>query len=227
MIDRLEYFHSKSYLHRDVKPDNFLMGMGSEKHICYIIDYGLAKKYQDPTSGEHIEYEEVGILILSPVIIMFNSSDFGLQGYSNFNGTADFISITNHLGIEQSRRDDMESLGYVLMFFLHGSLPWQGMKAATKQEKYRRILERKLSTVSSALCRGYPTQFQDYFTHCASLQFEAKPDYDYLRGMFRELFESQGFEDDGIFDWDIVKKERESRGIFSGVEAIYDGKTDV
>jgi hypothetical protein len=110
------------------------------------------------------------------------------------------------LGIEQSRRDDIESLGFVLMYFLRGSLPWQGLKATTKKQKYQRILERKQATHPDQLCRGYPSEFRDFFAHCSSLTFEDRPDYRYLKRIFRDLFERQCFEDDGIFDWDIIKK---------------------
>lgn len=184
MLHRLEYMHSRSYIHRDVKPDNFLIGTGSRKHICHIIDFGLAKKYQDPRSGRHIPY---------------------LEG-KNLTGTARYASINTHLGVEQSRRDDMESLGFVLMYFLRGSLPWQGLKATTKKQKYQRILERKQATHPDQLCRGYPSEFRDYFAHCSSLGFEDRPDYRYLKRIFRDLFERQCFEDDGVFDWDIIKK---------------------
>jgi len=184
MLHRLEYMHSRSYIHRDVKPDNFLIGTGSRKHICHIIDFGLAKKYQDPRTGRHIPY---------------------LEG-KNLTGTARYASINTHLGIEQSRRDDMESLGFVLMYFLRGSLPWQGLKATTKKQKYQRILERKQATHPDQLCRGYPSEFRDYFAHCSSLGFEDRPDYRYLKRIFRDLFERQCFEDDGVFDWDIIKK---------------------
>jgi hypothetical protein len=104
----------------------------------------------------------------------------------------------------------MESLGFVLMYFLRGSLPWQGLKATTKKQKYQRILERKQATHPDQLCRGYPSEFRDYFAHCSSLGFEDRPDYRYLKRIFRDLFERQCFEDDGIFDWDIIKKAQQT-----------------
>lgn len=187
MIARLEFMHSRSYIHRDVKPDNFLIGTGSRKHICHVIDFGLAKKYQDPRNGRHIPY---------------------IEG-KNLTGTARYASISTHLGIEQSRRDDMESLGFVLMYFLRGSLPWQGLKANTKKQKYQRILERKQATHPDQLCRGYPSEFRDFFAHCSSLGFEDRPDYRYLKRIFKDLFERQALEDDGLYDWDVLKHQQE------------------
>jgi len=188
MIARLEFMHSRSYIHRDVKPDNFLIGTGSRKHICHVIDFGLAKKYQDPRNGRHIPY---------------------LEG-KNLTGTARYASISTHLGFEQSRRDDMESLGFVLMYFLRGSLPWQGLKATTKKQKYLRIMERKQATHPEQLCRGYPTEFLAFFAHCSSLGFEDRPDYRYLKRIFKDLFDRQGLEDDGQYDWDVIKRHQES-----------------
>jgi serine/threonine protein kinase len=130
-----------------------------------------------------------------------------LQGKS-LTGTARYASINTHLGIEQSRRDDMESLGFVLMYFLRGSLPWQGLRANTKRLKYQRILERKQMCFPDVLCRGFPSEFKDYFMYCSCLGFEERPDYRYLRRIFKDLFERSGYEDDGIFDWDISKKQR-------------------
>ena len=105
---------------------------------------------------------------------------------------------------EQSRRDDLESLGYMLMYFLRGSLPWQGMKGNTKKAKYDNILEKKMSTSTAVLCKNFPAEFRSYFDHVKSLRFDDRPDYDYLKRMFRELFFRKGFMYDHIMDWDII-----------------------
>ncbi|KAK9715721.1 hypothetical protein RND81_06G185200 [Saponaria officinalis] len=183
MINRIEFVHSKSFLHRDIKPDNFLMGLGKRANQVYIIDFGLAKKYRDTSTHQHIPYRE----------------------NKNLTGTARYASMNTHLGIEQSRRDDLESLGYVLMYFLRGSLPWQGLKAGTKKQKYDKISEKKVSTPIEALCRGYPTEFASYFHYCRSLRFDDKPDYTYLKRMVRDLFIREGFQFDFVFDWTILK----------------------
>nr|CAD7573889.1 unnamed protein product [Timema californicum] len=107
--------------------------------------------------------------------------------------------------VKQSRRDDLESLGYVLMYFNRGSLPWQGLKAATKRQKYERISEKKMSTSIEELCKGYPTEFPTYLNYCRSLRFEERPDYSYLRQLFRTLFHRQGFTYDYVFDWNMLK----------------------
>ncbi|KAL1293215.1 hypothetical protein HN51_053867 [Arachis hypogaea] len=183
MINRVEFVHSKSFLHRDIKPDNFLMGLGRRANQVYIIDFGLAKKYRDTSTHQHIPYRE----------------------NKNLTGTARYASMNTHLGIEQSRRDDLESLGYVLMYFLRGSLPWQGLKAGNKKQKYEKISEKKVSTSIESLCRGYPSEFASYFHYCRSLRFDDKPDYAYLKRLFRDLFIREGFQFDYVFDWTILK----------------------
>ncbi|KAK9160585.1 hypothetical protein Syun_006926 [Stephania yunnanensis] len=183
LINRVEYMHSRGFLHRDIKPDNFLMGLGRRANQVYIIDYGLAKKYRDLQTHKHIPYRE----------------------NKNLTGTARYASVNTHVGIEQSRRDDLESLGYVLMYFLRGSLPWQGLKAGTKKQKYDKISEKKMLTPIEVLCKSYPSEFISYFHYCRSLRFEDKPDYSYLKRLFRDLFIREGHQFDYVFDWTVLK----------------------
>ncbi|CAH8512692.1 unnamed protein product [Schistosoma turkestanicum] len=184
MLARIENVHNKSLIHRDIKPDNFLMGIGRHCNKVYMIDFGLAKRYRDVRTGRHIAYRED----------------------KNLTGTARYASINAHLGIEQSRRDDLESLGYVLMYFNRGCLPWQGLRATTKRQKYERISEKKMSTPVEVLCKGYPAEFQMYLNYCRGLRFDETPDYMYLRQLFRILFRTMSHQFDYVFDWTILKQ---------------------
>merc|ERR1712038_439872 len=184
MIGRIEFIHNKNFIHRDIKPDNFLMGIGRHCNKLFLIDYGLAKKFRDNRTRQHIGYRED----------------------KNLTGTARYASINAHLGIEQSRRDDMESLGYVLMYFNRGSLPWQGLKAATKKQKYEKISEKKMSTPVEILCKGFPAEFAMYLNYCRGLRFEEAPDYMYLRQLFRILFRTLNHQYDYTFDWTMLKQ---------------------
>jgi len=198
MVGRVEYIHSKNFIHRDIKPDNFLMGIGRHCNKLFLIDFGLAKKYRDNRTRQHIPYRED----------------------KNLTGTARYASINAHLGIEQSRRDDMESLGYVLMYFNRGSLPWQGLKAATKKQKYEKISEKKMSTPVEVLCKGFPAEFAMYLNYCRGLRFEEAPDYMYLRQLFRILFRTLNHQYDYTFDWTMLKqKAAQSAAAVSGTAA--------
>jgi serine/threonine protein kinase len=102
MINRIEYLHTKNFIHRDIKTDNFLIGLGSGGTLLYLIDYGLSKLYRDPKTHRHVSYSEGKLLT----------------------GTARFASINAMAGFEQSRRDDLESIGHMIIYLLKGTLPW-------------------------------------------------------------------------------------------------------
>lgn len=178
-LRRIEYVHSKSYVHRDIKPDNMLTGVHQDAATLYLVDFGLAKRYRDHVTKEHMPYRKG----------------------KPFAGTARYASIWTHMGIEQSRRDDLESLGYVLVYLFNGGLPWQGIRIANKKEKYSRILERKRNTTLRDLCKGMPSQVVDYFRLVRRLEFDERPDYSLLRNLFRAALERRQLQDDGVFDW--------------------------
>jgi len=172
-------------MHRDVKPDNFLIGMGKTQHTIYAIDFGLAKHYMDPRTGIHIPYRDK----------------------KNLTGTARYASLNTHLGIEQSRRDDLESLGHILAYFLRGSLPWQGLQAKTRKEKYDKIRDKKSTITIDSLCEGFPKEFSDYLKYCRGLKFEEEPNYAYLKKLYSDLMAAKGYLLDYNYDWVALKQE--------------------
>lgn len=196
MLQRVEFLHNRFFLHRDIKPDNFLIGLGKKANWVYIIDFGLAKRFKDPRSQQHIPYRE----------------------NKNLTGTARYASVNTHLGIEQSRRDDLEALGYVLMYFNRGSLPWQGLRAANKKDKYEKIMEKKMGTPLEVLCKGFPGEFVSYMNYTRSLRFEDKPDYPYLRRTLKDLFFREGYHYDGVFDWTVLNYQANMPGVVTSAE---------
>lgn len=178
ILSRVEYLHMNCLLHRDIKPENFLMGLGSQRTRVFMIDFGLAKRYYRPSTRKHIAYNESNQLI----------------------GTARYASVHAHYA-EQGRRDDLESVGYLLIYFLHGRLPWQGITADTPVQKYEKIGEQKFSLSLDTLCAGIPTEFYLYMKYCRSLHFTEQPDYMYLRQLFKVIFRNHYLIHDYLYDW--------------------------
>lgn len=167
IVKLLANLHKNGFVHRDIKPGNFLTGLKDPCKI-YIMDFGLAKKiYID---NKHIER---------------------ITGKS-LTGTIRYVSINIHLGVEPSRRDDMESVGYMMAYFLRGNLPWQGLKklhAGKDGNSGDLICEKKIMTPLDSLCKGFHPNFKHFLFHCRNLSFYDKPNYNYLISLLKEIRE--------------------------------------
>ncbi|KAH7582095.1 Serine/Threonine protein kinases active-site signature [Nakaseomyces glabratus] len=200
MIERVRIIHDHDLIYRDIKPDNFLISefqkasnnngecvkycaqsAGGDPNLIYMVDFGMAKQYRDPRTKQHIPYRE----------------------RKSLSGTARYMSINTHFGREQSRRDDLESLGHVFFYFLRGSLPWQGLKAPNNKLKYEKIglTKQKLNPDELLLSNQIPSQFATYLKYTRSLKFDEDPDYDYLISLMDGVLLSKGYKDDGHYDW--------------------------
>lgn len=188
MLACMEFVHKKHFVHRDIKPDNFMVGVNSHQNQVYVIDFGLSKRFEDPNTLKHISFTQ----------------------HKSLTGTARYASINAMKGCEQGRRDDMESLAYVWLYLLRGALPWQGLPARSEKEKMDKILHVKETTRIDILCGGFPEEFGIFLREARALEFKEEPPYARWRAMFRELFIRLGYEYDYEFDWSgtVVTEEK-------------------
>ncbi|CAD8197371.1 unnamed protein product [Paramecium octaurelia] len=178
-LERIEFIHSKGIIHRDIKPDNFLIGKLNKQNKIYILDFGLAKRF---VKGKWT---------------------YTIQGIEDFDWNCQILQFkyTLRRRQQQSRRDDIECMAYVLFYFLKSTLPWQNMRAKNKREKYERIMEKKMTTTYDELCKGVPKEFGLILKHARNLEFEEDPNYKYLRGLLESICQQEKITVDYQFDW--------------------------
>ena len=177
LITILESIHNKGVVHRDLKPENILMGKTDKNNQCFIVDFGISKVYRD-NNGIHIPYRDK----------------------KSFIGTTRYASISAHNGIEISRKDDLESLIYVLIFLLKGSLPWQNLKVS-ESEKTKKVGEMKVKMTSEQICKDMPEEFVKFLNYVKNLSFKQNPDYVFLKGLMNKIAYSNNFQLNNIWDW--------------------------
>ena len=176
MIERIQWVHSQKIIHRDIKPDNFLIGL-DDPNIIYLIDFGLSKKYRSSITGNHIKCTRI----------------------KKFVGSLRYASINALRLREQSRRDDLESIGYMLIYLIKGKLPWDNIKIDNKRTSYLKFSQYKKNISPELLCNNLPEEFLDYIKYVRNLNFEDEPDYNYLKSLFQIMLNKQGFEEKKIF----------------------------
>ncbi|ORD99316.1 KC11 [Hepatospora eriocheir] len=175
-IDRIEMLHFGSFIHRDIKPDNFMLDKTNQ--IIYMIDLGLCKEYRNPVTLQHRPYKEG----------------------KSLTGTARYASLNTHAGKEQSRRDDLESLGFMLIYFCKGRLPWQGLKAENKKDRYEKIFKLKAETSLEDLCKDCPKELYTYMFKVRTLSYTEYPDYYGFSKLFDDGLKALDG-NNGVFDW--------------------------
>ena len=181
-ITRLESVHNKGIIHCDIKPENFSIGL-KDKRIIYLIDFGLSKKYRSDRTKRHIQFNITKTMC----------------------GTARYASMNALSGLQLSRRDDLESLSYMILYFLLKKLPWQGITAKNLEKRYKKIYDKKAELEKWDKFKELPTQIQNFVKYCRSLGFSQDPDYKLMKSYFYDLMNINNFFDDKNFSWILDK----------------------
>lgn len=182
MIGILQEIHDKNYIHKDIKPSNFLLGLEGKNSFIYLADFGLASKYRDPETKVHFKQNK----------------------NLTFEGTRTFASIHALKGESSSRRDDIESVWYTLLYLIKGFLPWENLIGYTSKETLEIIIEEKKSTTSAKLFNNLPPQFAECMRYIRSLTYEAEPDYLYLKSKLLEVLKESGSPFNYDFDFSDI-----------------------
>ncbi|CAK85816.1 unnamed protein product (macronuclear) [Paramecium tetraurelia] len=196
MINILESLHKNKVLHRDIKPENVLVGKDDDENSLYIVDFGISKFFKDENES-HISFREK----------------------QPFIGTTRYASINAHKGYSLSRRDDMESLGYMLIFLLKGQLPWQNIQFTSEENKIKQVGQMKMKMEVSELCKGLPIEFGRYLDYARGLPFKSEPNYKYCQSLFRKIQSEHNYvPKELVFDWNMSQKgEKEGQSTSSNI----------
>ena len=182
LLTIFEFMHNCDIIHRDIKPANVAIGREEKSKYIYLLDFGLSKKYRSSRTKKHFPFVKKSKLI----------------------GNARYSSINALEGGTQSRRDDLESLGYLLLYLVLGRLPWQGNLSHSKEDKYYKIKQIKRNTTAEQLCQGLPQQFVKYVIYTRNLLYEEDPDYNYLKYLFLSVLKEYNWNFDYYYDWDQI-----------------------
>lgn len=195
----IQNVHESGYIHRDIKPDNICMGRAGKAGVVHLIDFGISERYIDEETGNHVP--------------MINDG--------SFSGTIKFASVHALSGLTSSRRDDLESLIYVIMFLWTGSLPF----ASVDKDNIKRAIQTSKIEKSrdvAEICKGYHRVIQDLLSYVRSLEFDETPDYVMMRGLVENEFDELGFKEDGFFDWFYSSDGDEVVSSPANLDQVYD-----